>query len=217
MNALTLTNPKNGETISSTFADHAEAANALAATKPTGEFPRSLLSAFADAVTKGWSFSPARAFWLHRLAMEAVSPAPAQQGVPLDTDRLAVMFGKAAAHLKNPAVVLRDGGVDVKFYVAGDRSKHPGSVMVVEQVEWPARGRYFGRLAGGAWFPASAGAQVEGLVRRFAANPEAVASEHGHLTGKCCFCRRALTDARSTEVGYGPVCAEKFGLRWGKT
>jgi hypothetical protein len=26
-----------------------------------------------------------------------------------------------------------------------------------------------------------------------------------------------LNDARSIAVGYGPVCAEKFGLPWGET
>jgi len=34
-------------------------------------------------------------------------------------------------------------------------------------------------------------------------------------TGNCCFCRRELTDKRSTEVGYGPICADHFSLPWG--
>jgi hypothetical protein len=42
-----------------------------------------------------------------------------------------------------------------------------------------------------------------------------VAAEHGHKTGNCCFCSRPLNDARSTEVGYGPVCADKWELPWG--
>ncbi len=25
-----------------------------------------------------------------------------------------------------------------------------------------------------------------------------------------------LTDQQSTEVGYGPVCAKHYGLKWGK-
>lgn len=41
------------------------------------------------------------------------------------------------------------------------------------------------------------------------------AAKFGHLTGTCVFCGRGLTDERSVEVGYGPVCAEREGLPWG--
>lgn len=48
-----------------------------------------------------------------------------------------------------------------------------------------------------------------------AVDPEGTAAAYGHLTGACCFCRRALSDERSVSVGYGPVCADHFGLAWG--
>lgn len=32
------------------------------------------------------------------------------------------------------------------------------------------------------------------------------------LTGHCSFCQRELTDAGSLEVGYGPICADRWGL-----
>jgi hypothetical protein len=41
------------------------------------------------------------------------------------------------------------------------------------------------------------------------------AAEFGKVTGACVFCSRLLTDERSLEVGYGPVCADKNGLPWG--
>jgi hypothetical protein len=44
---------------------------------------------------------------------------------------------------------------------------------------------------------------------------EEQAREFGQLYGMCCFCSRGLTDERSIDVGYGPVCAEKNGLAWG--
>lgn len=58
---------------------------------------------------------------------------------------------------------------------------------------------------------------VRGPLRALAANPAAVAGQHGVATGKCCFCRRALSDRRSREVGYGPECAGRYGLPWGST
>jgi hypothetical protein len=43
------------------------------------------------------------------------------------------------------------------------------------------------------------------------------ASQFGAVTGRCVFCSRKLTDERSIEVGYGPVCAERENLPWGET
>jgi Family of unknown function (DUF6011) len=43
----------------------------------------------------------------------------------------------------------------------------------------------------------------------------AEAAALGHTTSFCCFCSLELTDDRSTDVGYGPVCASKRGLPWG--
>jgi len=38
---------------------------------------------------------------------------------------------------------------------------------------------------------------------------------YGIKTGNCCFCSKELTDHRSVEAGYGPICAERYGLPWG--
>lgn len=42
------------------------------------------------------------------------------------------------------------------------------------------------------------------------------AAEFGHAVGMCVFCGRTLTDPRSVEVGYGPVCADYHSLPWGE-
>lgn len=42
------------------------------------------------------------------------------------------------------------------------------------------------------------------------------AALHGKMTGKCCFCNSPLIDQKSTDVGYGPVCAKHYGLPHGK-
>lgn len=41
------------------------------------------------------------------------------------------------------------------------------------------------------------------------------AAEFGQLYGICMYCWSELTDERSIEVGYGPICANKRGLPWG--
>ena len=46
-------------------------------------------------------------------------------------------------------------------------------------------------------------------------DPITAASLWGKTIGSCCFCGRELTDERSTSMGYGPICAERWGLPWG--
>jgi hypothetical protein len=43
----------------------------------------------------------------------------------------------------------------------------------------------------------------------------AEAAAYGHTHGNCIACSRDLTDDRSLAVGYGPVCANKYGWPWG--
>ena len=51
-----------------------------------------------------------------------------------------------------------------------------------------------------------------GLPVAVAADPAAAAKAYGALMGRCSFCDTAITDEGSVEVGYGPVCAKRFGL-----
>jgi hypothetical protein len=92
-------------------------------------------------------------------------------------------------------------GDDVIIIVAG-KSGRPYGKRLVE-------GRW--RYESGLLQRAQQGAILKGeaLAR--------IASEYGHATGVCMFCARDLTDERSIEVGYGPVCAGHHDLPWGQT
>ena len=153
----------------------------------------------------------------------AVAPrpqAPAPDAVPVgDLSRIIALFATAAQHLRRPAIVL-DG---FRVSVAGARSAHAGSLNVtgIDKVFNSFRGQderpWFGRVTTAGTFQPGRNAP-DGLAEklsRFAADPAGEAAAHGHLTGRCCFCNRALHDERSTAVGYGPDCAESYGLPWG--
>lgn len=56
--------------------------------------------------------------------------------------------------------------------------------------------------------------QVYDLLVALAERPAETAAAYGRLNGRCCFCNRGLADERSTAVGYGPVCAGRWGLPW---
>lgn len=110
----------------------------------------------------------------------------------------------------------------VKFARAGNRSRNPGRINITDGLPFGDNTWYGYIDLRGHWFiPNNVRAlaefqMVHDLVDKFAADPETVAAQHGKVTHQCCFCNQELTDDRSKEAGYGPVCARHYGLDWGK-
>lgn len=52
------------------------------------------------------------------------------------------------------------------------------------------------------------------MLEQIEKDPIAAATLSGKLTSCCSFCSKQLTDERSVVLGYGPVCAEHWGLPW---
>jgi len=150
---------------------------------------------------------------------------PKAQATQLNTAGLSVilgMFSKAKENLKFPAIRLMDDSRnEYQLSLAGAASKNAGCIYVkgekVDNDEEGATRPYLGKITPqGRFFPAQdCPRNVESELQKFAADPEGLATRYGRMTGCCCFCGRKLTDARSTDVGYGPTCADKFGLDWG--
>jgi len=145
---------------------------------------------------------------------------PKPQAAQLNTDglsRIFAMFDKAKANLKRPAIRLaNEAGQHLHLSLAGAASKNAGFVYVKSDSGFDSP--YYGKISPeGRFFKVSSCPEaVEPLLQSFSNDPEGIATKYGRLTGCCSFCGRKLTDARSTQVGYGPVCADKFGLDWGK-
>lgn len=177
----------------------------------------------ADA-TKGLSLKQSQ--WVARLVERFTAPAPKPTALPSVAGVVALLAQAKARGLKFPKLWLnistRDGGEHpLRITVAGEKSRTPGYLMLTDGEPFGSS-RFYGRIspAGaleiGRDGPAVADALVA-LLTRLAKDPAGVAAEFGHLTGHCCFCSLALKDERSVAVGYGPVCAEKFGVPWGET
>lgn len=47
-------------------------------------------------------------------------------------------------------------------------------------------------------------------------DPVGFLAEAGKGMEACCYCNKALSDDRSKAVGYGKICASRWGLPWGK-
>jgi hypothetical protein len=181
------------------------------------DFANSLLQAHDER-----RLSKAQAAWINKLATDEKAKADSQDSIAaLSLSSLVSLFATAyAAGKKFPKISLpciTSGSGRVKLSRAGERSAHPGSIQITDggaygSNVWFGRINADGSLTAGAAFP-----QVKALVEALAANPAAAGAQHGLATGECVFCGLALTTAESRSVGYGPVCAEKWGLPWGDT
>lgn len=130
--------------------------------------------------------------------------------------RIFTMFTAAkSSQLKRPAIrLVDDAGNHLQLNLAPATSQNAGYIYV----KGPSgTDNYFGKISpDGLFMPVkSCPSTVRPQLNAFADDPETIAAKYGKVTGCCCFCGRNLTDDRSTDVGYGPVCAGKFGLHWG--
>lgn len=173
-----------------------------------------------DLLRKGqrYGFSPKQADYLIALAKLADRGAVNERPrVDINGAKLIAWFDAAASKLKWPKVWLElSDGSPLKLHRAGDRSRTPGALHVTDggpfgDNVWYGRVDRDGTLTEGRAMTD----EVREVLKRLADDPAGVAAAHGHKTGSCCFCNRELSDERSTSVGYGPICAGKFGLPWG--
>lgn len=152
-------------------------------------------------------------YWVDTLAARATE-ATRPTAATVDTSGIHQLFDRAAKNLKRPAIVLGvENFGEIKVNLPGAQSANVGGLYIKGTA-----GDYLGKVdsAGSVRLlrevPEPKKAAITGLLARFAAEPAKVAAEHGHLTGRCCFCSLPLSDERSTLVGYGRTCAQNWGL-----
>jgi hypothetical protein len=101
-------------------------------------------------------------------------------------------------------------------------TKYPGSYHIKEIIAGNAGERYLGRLEPDGKLQLTAEIRKQDvndeyviILQALNADPVKAAVLYGHATNSCSFCARELTDEPSVEAGYGPICADKYGLPWG--
>lgn len=76
-------------------------------------------------------------------------------------------------------------------------------------------GVYVGKLADANSFRMYSGTtELQCSIESFCSNPLESAIVKGQQYGNCCFCGIELTNRASLQMGYGPICADKYGLPW---
>jgi hypothetical protein len=191
------------------------------------EFSRSLSAEFSNARQNGVRGDKAGiVVWAIKVYMDAQkaakgAPAVESRNVVCEATRIVNLFAKATeAGLQHPKIRLQVESLGkVVFSLAGPRSSAPGSINITDGRPY-GQNTYYGRITkDGQMVPSKACTdEVRDLIVSLATDPAGVAKVHGHRTGYCCFCGRLLTDDRngfSVDMGYGPICSEKWGLPWG--
>ena len=131
------------------------------------------------------------------------------------------LFEKARKYLKYPKIMLKlESGEPLQLGLAGSSSKAPGTISISDGGPF-GNSKWYGRVTkDGEWEPAKVTDDLKNdltsVLTKLALAPAATAAEYGKMTGHCCFCMGHLSDERSTKVGYGKVCAQRWGLPWGK-
>jgi hypothetical protein len=165
---------------------------------------------------------------LSRPLRQEPTAKPEQDTLNINGKKMLEMFDKAAETLKYPSIkyTVDEKGFEgaantIRFYRAGANSKHPGSVVVTNGLSYGdpdnkvlAHIHRDGRVVFATFMhdkPAGRAKLkeiIEQPVEQFVIN--------GKKYAHCCFCGLELTAGPSIAAGYGPICADKWGLPWGE-
>lgn len=149
-----------------------------------------------------------QARFLNSIFDRAEKPA-AVEAKAVDLFRINQMFDTAAELLKKPFVNFSlDGTSFFRLSPAPATGRNPGCLYI------KAGDEYAGKIDAEGRFSAARNAPegIQAALEAFAADPQAAALAYGRATGNCCFCAKALEDEVSVQVGYGPICAKRWGL-----
>ena len=169
----------------------------------TNDFSVSLVSQYDR---KG-ALSDKQAYWALSLAEEASTPKPPS---PVKVDLMAIVafFSNALETLAKPKLTFKYNGVSFRLTV----SNNGQSIFVAEPV-W--QGLYYGKISiatGEFTAGRDCNQNVVDFLTDFAVDPITKSADYGKLTGNCCFCNKKLERKESIAYGYGPSCAERWGM-----
>lgn len=168
----------------------------------TNDFARSL----CDQYRSKRSLSDKQWMWVSKLANDhrtQEDPKPNTRVVKI----VALLRCALDAGMKRPKIVFN--GLRVTAF--SSRSKYAGDFKVM------FNSVYAGRIdpQGNAFIYQGEIEDCVDVLDEFNSDPVAKAVHNGRLTGTCCFCGQPLTTKESVGMGYGPICADRYGLPWG--
>jgi hypothetical protein len=176
------------------------------------ERDRDFAASLIDAHRRFGAVTAKQRQWIETLAGR-VKLADLDRFIPLS--EITKLFHVATTNgMKRPAIVFTHEGEKYRLSKAPENGRNAGHIYVKTK-------EYLGKIApNGAfsWAAMLAPDEVQATLkalRAFAKDPVGIAQEFARETGCCSFCAQTLTDKRSVSAGYGPICAQHYGLPWG--
>jgi hypothetical protein len=134
------------------------------------------------------------------------------------------LLESAQKKLKWPKLTYKstDGRGKLVFYIAGEHSKYKGQIQMTDGGRF-GDNKWYGRIekhnlnqSSLVFLSPQVGpvAGLDKLIEEIVAKPAEMAKLQGQKYGHCIFCGLELTNKNSLTVGYGPICAENYGLPW---
>lgn len=171
--------------------------------------------------TKRGKLSDKQMYWVGVLYKKAlgIEEKPESETVG-DLHGLVDLFTEALGKLKFPKIKLEVKGYPLRLSLAGPKSKYHGSVIITDGGPYGDNKWYGAVSPSGTWTPSkSVTPELRSIIARtltaFSNDPKHAAMTYGHMSSNCCFCNKQLDTKESVAAGYGPVCADKWGLPWG--
>jgi len=169
-------------------------------------------SDFARDLASKASLSPKQEAWLHVLTRWIKHPkTQPSSGLAFPAIQALLQKGFDSGRAF-PKLRLRVDGERIVLARSG-----AGKINVSDGAGY-AHGQWFGAIQlDGTW---RGGRAKSTLVMETLANLEqngiAFLNSNGIETGECCYCNSPIETDESIAVGYGPICAKRYGLPWGK-
>jgi Family of unknown function (DUF6011) len=194
-------------------------------------FAESLLQYF----DKNKSWSAKQLYWVDTLIQRGKDLEPKSEQKLLDFPpppipeavqnliRITQLFQKARDQgLKYPKIRLEaDDGT--KVVLRYSKPNYPpdsdAQINITNNLPYNQGREFYGRIKMNGHFlqGRQATPAILKLINDLSKDPVGLAKLYGLKTSTCCFCSRPLETSESVTMGYGPICAVKFGLPWGET
>jgi len=154
---------------------------------------------------------------LEKQVSPKVSPkhSPKQRKAEIKLNNIVEMLNHAKETIKSPSIQIVTDDATYSLTIAGEQSQLPGTINIVSKSIWYGRIFLDGKFQPSKKIPEPIIEQLMNALQAFNHNPEKMAHAYGHRTGRCCFCNLPLTNKKSIDVGYGPVCARNYRLKYG--
>lgn len=179
---------------------------------------------FATSLIHQWEkkkrLSQPQQLWVDKLIDEANAPKPEPTVVETAAELtpLLELFRKARDNkIARPRIKTYANSKELSISLAGAESVNAGMIYLKLGGEYYGKVDLHGRLVlsrnVGNLIPVAE--EVPIVLRALGKDPSGFGKVHGMKYNNCCFCGRGLKTKDSVYYGYGPICAEGWGLEWG--